>query len=78
LDQVGLWEFNWLMVMAEAWGSQVIRLILGLGLFRLDMFNMLLNSLARLWQLGLHLRRYVRVFGNFRVLTNCLGSSTRS
>jgi len=44
------------MVMVETRGSQVIRLILGLGLVRLDMFNMLLNNLDRLWQLGLHLR----------------------
>lgn len=87
LGQIRLWEFNGFVMVAKTWRSQVIRLVLGLGLglFRLNMFNMLLNSpnmllnsLDRLWQLGIHLRRYVGLVGNLRVLTNSLGSSTGS
>lgn len=53
---------------AKTWRSQVIRLVLslGLGLFKLNinMFSMLLNSLDRLWQLGIHWRRYMGLVGN--------------
>lgn len=47
LGQCGVWESDWIMMVAKTWRSQVIRLVLGLdlGLFRLDMFNVMLNRL---------------------------------
>lgn len=49
MGQFGLWESDCIMMVAKTWRSQVIRLVLGLdlglGLFRLDMFNVMLNRL---------------------------------